>query len=141
MTKSTNTFLSRGTSISFAAFLLAAVINLYTMPTQVALCMAGDYCEAFRVGTYYWNLSSFYGLIVFGISFAVFAVFYLRTGQRLRYVVPAVITPRDVRGKIIFLVFLLLVGAGFVFTSSETECKPGFHKAFGIDSQFCKSNN
>jgi hypothetical protein len=102
--------------------------------------MSGDYCDVYRVGTYYWNLGSFYSMIATGIIFASFSIFYLRSGQRLRYVVPAVITPRDTKGRIYILVFLLLVGAAYLCAPSDVECKPGYHLGYGIDSQYCQRN-
>ena len=80
-------------------------------------------------------------MIVTGIIFVVFSIYYLRSGERLRYVVPAVITPRDTKGRIYILLFLLVVGAAYVFAPSAVECKPGFHLATGTDSVFCKAND
>ena len=141
MTTKVNKFLTRGTTISFTALLVSVLVNIYTMPTKPRLCMAGDYCDVYRVGAYYWNLGSFYSMIVTGIIFVVFSIFYLRSGERLRYVLPAVITPRDTKGRIYILLFLLVVWAAYVFAPTAVECKPGFHLATGTDSQFCKAND
>jgi len=136
-----NKFLTRGTTISFTALLVSVLVNIYTMPTKPRLCMAGDYCDVYRVGSYYWNLGSFYSMILNGIIFVVFSMFYLRSGERLRSIVPAVITPRDTKGRIYILLFLLVVGAAYVFAPSAVECKPGFQLTTGTDSQLCKAND
>lgn len=122
---------------SVIAFLIALTVNLFTMPTSIPRCGNSQDCELFRVGTYYWNLFSFYSLIGFGTLVLIFGIMYLRTGQKLTFVSPVRITQPDIKGKLAILFVIVSVGFGFAVLPEETECKPGYALTSGIDSYWC----
>ena len=130
-------FLTRSTKYLSVAFLIALTVNLFTMPSSIQRCDRWQNCELFRVGTYYWNLYSFYSLIGFGTLVLIFGVMYLRTGQKLAFVSPVRITQPDIKGKLAMLLVVILVGVGFAVLPKGTECKPGFVITGGIDTTWC----
>lgn len=103
-------FLTQSSKYSAVAFLIALTVNLFTMPSSIQKCDRWQNCELFRVGTYYWNLYSFYSLIGFGSLILIFGVMYLRTGQKLTFVSPVRITQPDIKGKLAMLLVAILVG-------------------------------
>lgn len=103
-------FLTQSSQYSAVAFLIALTVNLFTMPSSIQKCDRWQNCELFRVGTYYWNLYSFYSLIGFGSLILIFGVMYLRTGQKLTFVSPVRITQPDIKGKLAMLLVAILVG-------------------------------
>jgi len=130
-------FLMRSTKYLSVAFLIALTVNLFTMPSSIQRCDRWQNCELFRVGTYYWNLYSFYSLIGLGTLVLIFGVIYLRTGQKLAFVSPVRITQPDIKGKLAMLLVVILVGVGFAVLPKGTECKPGFVITGGIDTTWC----
>ena len=130
-------FLTRSTKYLSVAFLIALTVNLFTMPSSIQRCDRWQNCELFRVGTYYWNLYSFYSLIGFGTLVLIFGVMYLRTGQKLAFVSPVRITQPDIKGKLAMLLVVILVGVGFAVLPKGTECKPGYVLTGGIDTTWC----
>jgi preprotein translocase subunit SecG len=130
-------FLMRSTKYLSVAFLIALAVNLFTMPSSIPRCDKWQNCELFRVGTYYWNLYSFYALIGLGALVLIFGVMYLRTGQKLDFVSPVRITQPDTKGKLAILFLIVAVGFGFAVLPEETECKPGYALTSGIDSYWC----
>ena len=130
-------FLTRSTKYLSLAFLIALTVNLFTMPSSIQRCNRWQNCELFRVGTYYWNLYSFYSLIGFGTLVLIFGVMYLRTGQKLAFVSPVRITQPDIKGKLAMLLVVILVGVGFAVLPKGTECKPGYVLTGGIDTTWC----
>jgi hypothetical protein len=122
---------------SAIATLVALGINLFTMPTKLQGCYFGDYCDVFRVGTYYWNLGSFYALIGFGSLLIVSGLLYANVSQKYRFAQPIQITLLDVKGKIAILLVVVAVGLVFIFVPQERECKPLYEITYGIDSRFC----
>jgi len=112
-------------------------VNLFTMPSSIQRCDRWQNCELFRVGTYYWNLYSFYSLIGFGTLVLIFGVMYFRTGQKLAFVSPVRITQPDIKGKLAMLLVVILVGVDFAVLPKGTECKPGYVLTSGIDTTWC----
>lgn len=127
----------RVAGFSAIATLIALGINLFTFPTKLQGCYYGDYCDVFRIGTYYWNLGSFYALIGFGSLLVVSGLLYAKVSEKYRFVQPIQITQLDVKGKIAILLVVVAVGLAFVFVPEERECKPLYEVTYGIDSRFC----
>jgi len=130
-------FLMRSTKYLSVALLIALAVNLFTMPSSIPRCVKWQNCELFRVGTYYWNLYSFYALIGLGALVLIFGVMYLRTGQKLAFVSPVRITQPDIKGKLAMLLVVVAVGVGFAFLPNETDCKPGYVLTGGVDTTWC----
>jgi hypothetical protein len=130
-------FLTQSTKYLSVAFLIALTVNLFTMPSSLDRCDPWQNCELFRVGTYYWNLYSFYSLIGFGSLILIFGVMYLRTGQKLAFVSPVRITQPDIKGKLAMLLVIVAIGVGFAVLPDKTECKPGYVLTGGIDTTWC----
>jgi len=130
-------FLMRSIRYLSIAFLIALVINVFTMPSRLQRCGIWQNCDLFKLGTYYWNLYSFYSLIGFGTLVLIFGVIYLRTGQKLAFVSPVSLTQLDIKGKLAMLLVVIVVGVGFAVMSNKTECKPGYVLTGGIDTTWC----
>ena len=130
-------FLMRTTKYLSIAFLIALLINVFTMPSRLQRCDIWQNCDLFKVGTYYWNLYSFYFLIGFGTLVLIFGVMYLRTGQKLAFVSPVSLTQLDIKGKLAMLLVVIVVGVGFAVMPNKTECKPGYVLTGGIDTTWC----
>ena len=130
-------FLTRSIKFLSIVFLIALTVNLFTMPSSLDRCNRWENCELFRVGTYYWNLYSFYSLIGAGTLVLIIGVMYLRTGQNLAFVIPVRITQPDIKGKLAMLLVIIAVGAGFAFLPDKTDCKPGYVLTGGTDTTWC----
>ena len=130
-------FLTQSTKYLSVTFLIALTVNLFTMPSSIDRCDPWQNCELFRVGTYYWNLYSFYSLIGLGTLVLIFGVMHLRTGKKLAFVSPVRITQPDIKGKLAMLLVIVAVGVGFAVLPDKTECKPGYVLTSGTDTYWC----